>query len=95
MTVNDTAPEVQVDQFAVEIFSSHPAGSWSFFATTGTESPYNFTEIVPVINSTGIGEFCLTNLRAPGDFAGKSGVLQVIDRSVDGILYQVWDSVKN
>lgn len=89
VTVNDTAPEVQVDQFAVEIFSSHPAGEWSFFATTDTEAPFNFTEIVPVVKSSGIGEFCLTNIRAPSDFAGKSGVLQVVDKSVDGELYQV------
>ncbi|KAK4505462.1 hypothetical protein PRZ48_003425 [Zasmidium cellare] len=88
VTVNDTAPEVQVDQFAVEIFSSHPAGSWSFHATTDTQAPYNFTEIVPMVNSTGIGEFCLTNIRAPSDFAGKSGVLQIIDHSIDGVLYQ-------
>lgn len=95
VTVNDTAPEIQVDQFAVEIFSSHPAGAWSFFATINTEAPYNFTEIVPMVNSTGIGEFCLTNLRTPSDFAGKSGVLQIIDHSVDGVLYQVWAVVRN
>ncbi|KAF7196836.1 Uncharacterized protein HII31_01754 [Pseudocercospora fuligena] len=88
VVVNDTSPQVQVERFAVSIFSSHPAGSWSFFATTDTEEPYNFTEIVPVVNSTGVGKFCLTDLRAPDDFAGKAGIIQVIDSSVDGTLYQ-------
>ncbi|EME86987.1 uncharacterized protein MYCFIDRAFT_112132, partial [Pseudocercospora fijiensis CIRAD86] len=88
VVVNDTAPQVQVDRFAVSIFSSHPAGSWSFLATTDTKEPYNFTEIVPVVNSTGIGKFCLTDLRAPASFAGKGGIIQVIDSSVDGTLYQ-------
>ncbi|KAF2207798.1 hypothetical protein CERZMDRAFT_102064 [Cercospora zeae-maydis SCOH1-5] len=88
VTVNDSAPEVNVDRFAASIFSSHPAGSWSFLATTDTQEPFNFTEIVPVINSTGLGVFCLNYLRAPADFAGKKGVLQVIDNSPDGILYQ-------
>ncbi|GIZ37046.1 hypothetical protein CKM354_000050900 [Cercospora kikuchii] len=88
VTVDDSAPEINVDRFAASIFSSHPAGSWSFFATTNTQEPYNFTEIVPVINSTGVGTFCLNYLRAPADFAGQSGVLQVIDSSVDGTLYQ-------
>ncbi|KAI5358058.1 hypothetical protein Slin15195_G063880 [Septoria linicola] len=88
VTVGDDSQEITVDRFPVSIYSSHPAGSWSFFATTNTEAPYNFTEIVPVINSTGIGTFCLTYLRAPEEFAGQSGVLQVIDSSVDGTLYQ-------
>ncbi|KXT08752.1 hypothetical protein AC579_6428 [Pseudocercospora musae] len=88
VVVNDTAPQVQVERFAVSIFSSHPAGSWSFLATTDTQEPYNFTEIVPVVNSTGVGKFCLTDLRAPDDFAGKAGIIQVIDSSVDGTLYQ-------
>ena len=33
------------------------------------------------ISGTGIGDFCLTDIRVPSDFAGKSGVLQVIDDS--------------
>lgn len=45
------SPEVTVDQFAVSMFTSHPTGSFSFFATTDSAEPYNFTEIVPVVNS--------------------------------------------
>jgi hypothetical protein len=89
VTVSDDSQKITVDRFPASIFSSHPAGSWSFFATTNTQEPYNWTEIVPVINSTGIGAFCLTYLRAPAEFAGKGGVLQVIDNSADGTLYQV------
>ncbi|KAM3423665.1 hypothetical protein BST61_g1081 [Cercospora zeina] len=88
VTVDDSAPEVNVDRFATSIFSSHPEGSWTFLATTNTQEPFDFTEIVPVINTTGLGVFCLNYLRVPADFAGKSGVLQVIDHSPDGILYQ-------
>lgn len=87
--LNDSNPEIQVDRFAVSIFSSHPAGNWRFLATTDTEAPYNFTEIVPSVNSTGPGSFCLPGLYAPSNFAGKSGLLQVIDNSADGTLYQV------
>lgn len=89
VTVTDDSQEINVERFPVSIFSSHPAGSWSFFATTNTQEPYNWTEIVPVINSTGIGSFCLTYLRAPAEFAGQNGILQVIDSSADGTLYQV------
>ncbi|KAH9824613.1 GPI anchored protein [Teratosphaeria destructans] len=88
ITVNSSSPEVQVSQFAVSIKNTHPTGQWQFRATTDTQEPYNFTDIVPVVNSTGIGDFCLPNLRAPDDFAGKAGILQVIDNSPDGLLYQ-------
>lgn len=89
VTVTDDSQEITVDRFPVAIFSSHPAASWAFFATTNTQEPYNWTEIVPVINSTGIGSFCLTYLRAPAEFAGQNGIIQVIDYSADGTLYQV------
>lgn len=49
--VNSSSPEITVDQFAVQIFTSHPTGSFSFYATTDTAEPYNFTQIVPVVNS--------------------------------------------
>ena len=32
--VGSDSPEITVDQFAVQIFTSHPTGSFSFFATT-------------------------------------------------------------
>lgn len=28
--VNSSSPQVQVDRFAISIFSSHPAGTWQF-----------------------------------------------------------------
>lgn len=87
--INGSTPEIQVDRFAVQILSTHPAGTWSFRASTNTQAPYNFTEIVPTVSTTGAGDFCLTYLDVPSDFAGKSGVFQVIDNSVDGTLYQV------
>ncbi|KAF2771870.1 hypothetical protein EJ03DRAFT_325122 [Teratosphaeria nubilosa] len=88
VTVNSSSPKVQVSQFAVSIKNTHPTGQWQFRATTDTQEPYNFTDIVPVVNTTGIGDFCLPDLRAPDDFAGKAGILQIIDNSPDGLLYQ-------
>lgn len=67
----------------------HPVGQWSFRATTDTKAPYAFEEIVPLVNTTGIGDFCLDYMRAMDSFAGKPGIIQVVDNSPDGILYQV------
>lgn len=49
--VNSDSPEITVDQFAVQLFTSHPTGSFSFFATTDTAEPYNFEGIAPMVNS--------------------------------------------
>ena len=89
VTVNSSSPQVQVDQFAVSILSTHPQAAWSFRGTTSTEEPYDWTDITPMVNSTGIGTFCLQYMHVPSEWAGKGGVLQVIDDSVDGTLYQV------
>ncbi|CZT19970.1 uncharacterized protein RCC_05827 [Ramularia collo-cygni] len=86
--VDSGSPEITVDQFAVQIFTSHPMGNFSFFATTNVAEPYNFTEIVPSVKTTGAGDFCLTSISLPSDWAGKQGILQVVDQGPDGVLYQ-------
>ncbi|KAK6391735.1 hypothetical protein LTR65_004229 [Meristemomyces frigidus] len=87
--VNSSSPRIQVDRFAIMIQNTHPQGEWMFRATTDTQEPYNWTDITSVVNTTGIGDFCLDSVHAPSDFAGKAGVIQVVDKSVDGLLYQV------
>lgn len=89
LETSDSNADVQVDRFAVSIRSTHPEGSWSFRGTTSTSAPYNFTDITPTINTQGIGDFCLTMLSVPSDWAGSSGILQIVDNSDDGMLYQV------
>ncbi|OQN98168.1 hypothetical protein B0A48_16000 [Cryoendolithus antarcticus] len=88
VTVNSSAPEVQVDRFAIQVLSTHPQGQWQFRATTDTQEPYNWTEIVPEVDTEGAGIFCLNYISAPTSFAGSKGIIQVTDTSVDGVLYQ-------
>ncbi|KAK3699189.1 hypothetical protein LTR37_016550 [Vermiconidia calcicola] len=87
-TMDDSTADVQVDRFAISIQNTHPTAEWSFLGTLNTEPPWNFTELAPVVDTTGIGEFCLDRLTAPSEWAGQSGVIQVIDKSPDGKLYQ-------
>lgn len=44
---------------------------------------------MPIVSTAGVGEFCLDSLSAPSSFEGKAGIIQVIDKAVDGMLYQV------
>lgn len=91
VTVNETSPEVQVGRFAVQVQSSHPHGNWQFRATLNTSEPYTWTNL-SMVNTEGLGSFCLNYLGAPEEFAGNAGILQVVDYSGDGTLYQVRSS---
>lgn len=59
-----------------------------FRGSVDPQAPYNFSDITPVVNTTGIGDFCLDYMSAPSEWAGKAGIIQVVDSSVDGMLYQ-------
>ena len=89
VSINGRSPQIQVNQFAVQIESTHPEGQWTFRGTLSTEEPYDWTDLVPTVSTTGLGDFCLTSLSAPIEWENKPGVLQVIDTSTDGMLYQV------
>jgi len=83
---NDSS--VPVDGFPVSSLSTHPAADWLFRATLDTKAPFNWTNMLPVVSETGLGQFCLPNLVTPATFAGKQGVVQVIQKGPDGVLYQ-------
>lgn len=84
---NDSS--IPVGGFPVSLLSTHPAADFLFRATLDTQAPFNFTNLLPVVSETGLGQFCLPALVAPADYAGKQGVIQVIQDGPDGILYQV------
>jgi len=80
---------VTVDSFPIQLQSGHPQADWLFRVTLDKTNPSNWTNLLPVVTEIGLGAFCLPNLRAPAEFAGKQGVVQVIQDAVDGALYQV------
>lgn len=93
VSVDDSSPEVQVDRFAIQIQTSHPTGNFQFRATLDTEEPYQWTNLSFVsTEAPGPSVFCLNYMTAPGNFSGNPGILQIIDYSGDGTLYQVGPS---
>ncbi|KAK5554971.1 hypothetical protein LTR46_007175 [Exophiala xenobiotica] len=88
VSFNSSDDSVPVGGFPVSMLSTHPAADWLFRVTLDQKAPFNWTNLLPVVSETGLGQFCLPNLKAPSDFAGKSGVVQVIQHGPDGILYQ-------
>jgi hypothetical protein len=89
VTFRSNDSSIPVGGFPVSLLSTHPAADFLFRATLDQKAPFNFTNLLPVISETGLGQFCLPALVAPADFAGKPGVIQVIQNGPDGILYQV------
>ena len=86
---NASDDSIPVGGFPVSMLSVHPASEWLFKATLDQEAPFNWTNLLPVVDETGIGQFCLPHLKAPESFAGHPGLVQVIQQSPDGTLYQV------
>ncbi|RMZ91843.1 hypothetical protein DV736_g899, partial [Chaetothyriales sp. CBS 134916] len=83
---NDT--NIQVGGFSVSILSTHPQGQWLFRATLDQQAPFNWTNLLPVVDEVGLGDFCPTGLAVPQEFVGQKGLIQVIQDAVDGKLYQ-------
>ncbi|ETI23897.1 hypothetical protein G647_05704 [Cladophialophora carrionii CBS 160.54] len=88
VTFGSNDSSIPVGGFPVSVLSTHPASDFLFRATLDQEPPFNFTNLLPVVSETGIGEFCLPALVAPAEFAGNPGVIQVIQKGPDGVLYQ-------
>ena len=84
---NDTT--IPIGGFPVALQSTHPQAQWLYRATTDQEAPFNWTNIVPVVNQDGLGDFCLSALTLPDTFANNSGLIQVIQNAADGMLFQV------
>jgi hypothetical protein len=73
----------------VAVQSTHPAAIWLIRATLDSTVSTNFTNLLPQISQDTLGLFCETGLVAPSAWAGKQGVIQVIQEAADGFLYQV------
>jgi len=83
---NDSS--VPVGGFTVAMLSTHPQAQWLFRATLSQQAPFNWTNILPIVEETGLGDFCIPTLTVPQDFAGQQGLIQVIQNAADGMLYQ-------
>lgn len=89
ITFNANDTNVTVGNFAVASLSTHPQANWLFRATLSTQEPFNWTNILPIVSQSGLGNFCIPALSVPSNFVGQRGIIQVQQDAVDGVLYQV------
>lgn len=86
---NGSDVQVQADGFPIALRSTHPEADWLFRATLSQSEPFNWTNLLPVVHETGLGDFCIPNFKVPTEFIGHSGLLQIMQDAADGLLYQV------
>ena len=89
----NNASDFHVDGDAVALTSTHPQADWSFRATLDkTANGNNWTDLLPTVSESGLGQFCEPSLSVPGNWSGSQGIIQVLQHGDDGLLYQVRES---
>src|SRR3954470_24565256 len=84
VVLNSSDVQVQVDGFPISVKGIHPEAEWLFRATLSPKEPFNRTNLLPVLQVTGLGDFCIPDFKVPAEFAGQSGLLQIMQDAVDG-----------
>lgn len=66
--------------------STHPTTTWLFRAIVGNNTAANnWTELIPTVQQTGLGDFCEPTVTVPSTFAGSKGVVNVVADGPDGM----------
>lgn len=68
--------------------SIHPQATWLFRATLDKTAGGNWTNLLPAVLQTGLGDYCEPRVPVPESWAGSLGVIGVVQDAPDGILYQ-------
>jgi hypothetical protein len=85
----DNVTNFSVGGDSLAMTSIHPKATWLFRATLNQNASGNWTDLLPAIVQTGLGDYCERDVMVPSSFAGSKGVIQVVQDAPDGILYQV------
>lgn len=81
--------EFHVGGEAIALRSTHPQGNWLFRVTLDEKAESGWEQIFPIVQQSGLGDFCEPQVTLSEDFVGKKGVVSVVSSAVDGLLYQV------
>lgn len=81
--------DFHVDGEAIALKLTHPQSSWLFRATTDATAQSGWEEIYPIVQQSGLGAYCNPQVKIPSSWVGKKGVVSVVSKAVDGLLFQV------
>lgn len=69
--------------------TSHAQGNWLYRVTLDPRAAGNWTQVYPIVQQSGLGDFCAPLVSVPGEFVGKKGILSVVGGGGHGYLYAV------
>ncbi|KAL6867131.1 hypothetical protein J3F83DRAFT_108442 [Trichoderma novae-zelandiae] len=73
---------------ALAMRSVHPQVNWLFRVTLDGSAKSDWQQIFPIVQQSGLGNFCEPQITLPSSFAGKKGVIGIVADGPDGLLYQ-------
>jgi len=86
----DNVTDFHVGGDAIAVTSIHPQSIWLFRATLDLNvTTANWTDLLPAVEQTGIGDYCEPAVTVPGSWIGKKGVISVVQDAPTETLYQV------
>lgn len=74
---------------AIAVRSTHQQGNWLFRVTTDEKADGDWEQLFPIVQQSGLGDFCQPQVTVPEKYVGKKGWVNVVSSAVDGLLYQV------
>ncbi|KAJ4329471.1 hypothetical protein N0V84_000106 [Fusarium piperis] len=73
---------------AIAVRSTHQQGNWLFRVTTDEKADGGWEQLFPIVQQSGLGDFCQPQVTVPEKYVGKKGWVNVVSSAVDGLLYQ-------
>ncbi|KAI8721303.1 hypothetical protein NCS52_00577500 [Fusarium sp. LHS14.1] len=73
---------------AIAVRSTHQQGNWLFRVTTDEKADGDWEQLFPIVQQSGLGDFCQPQVTVPEKYVGKKGWVNVVSSAVDGLLYQ-------
>lgn len=68
--------------------ATHNQVTWLFRVTLDGTAQSGWKQIFPIVQQSGLGDFCEPQITLPASYAGKKGVISVVTDAPDGLLYQ-------
>ncbi|KAF5682748.1 gpi anchored protein [Fusarium circinatum] len=84
----DKLVDFHVGGEAIALQSTHQQGNWLFRVTLNEKADGDWEQVFPIVQQSGLGNFCEPQITVPEKYAGKKGWVNVVSSAVDGLLYQ-------
>jgi len=77
-----------LDMTPISVTSTHPAATWVVRGAL-LNNTNEFVTLMNTVNQESMGNYCTQSAVVPDAWAGKDGIIQVVQKATDGFLYQV------